>query len=336
MQRDRALAQLQLQIERMPVGYLLGGVDLCYVDWNPAAQTIFGYTKEEVIGKHPFEVIVPSQAQEFVAAIFERLRGGDMNAHGIVVNARDAMPDGGKITIETDNAALDEDYCRHHEGVTPGAYAVLAVSDTGTGMEEAVRLHIFEPFFTTKAKGRGTGLGLATVHGIVKQAGGHIWLYSEPGKGTTFKIYLPRTTAPVEVLAAPLPQSTPSGGFETILLVEDEPAVRALAAQVLRGRGYTVLEAINGEEALRLVKGLEPEIVLLVTDVIMPQMNGKELADRLQAIHPALKILYASGYTENTIVHHGVLDPGVAFLSKPFTPTGLAHKVREVLDGRSG
>src|SRR5579871_60328 len=167
-------------------------------------------------------------------------------------------------------------------------------------MTEAIRLHIFEPFFTTKAKGRGTGLGLATVYGIVKQAGGHIWLYSEPGDGTTFKIYLPRTTAPVEAITAPALPPHQLSGSETILLVEDEPTVRALAAQALRGRGYTVQEASNGEEALRLVKGREEEIALLITDVIMPQMNGKELGDRLQAIHPALKILFASGYTENT------------------------------------
>src|SRR5579871_311506 len=233
----------------------------------------------------------------------------------LIVNARDAMPDGGKITIETHNATLDKYYCLHHEGVTPGEYAVVAVSDTGTGMEEAIRLHIFEPFFTTKEKGRGTGLGLATVYGIVKQAGGHIWLYSEPGEGTTFKIYLPRTAAPAEAFAAPPLPFDRLDGSETILLVEDEPAVRTLTARALRGRGYTVLEAANGEEALRLVKGREREIALLVTDVIMPQMNGKELANRLQSIHPALKVLYASGYTENTIVHHGVLEPCVAFLS---------------------
>ncbi|HLK55424.1 MAG TPA: PAS domain S-box protein [Chthonomonadaceae bacterium] len=252
----------------------------------------------------------------------------------LVVNARDAMPDGGKITIETQNATFDAEYARRHEDVTAGEYVMLAVSDTGTGMEEGIRLHIFEPFFTTKEKGRGTGLGLATVYGIVKQARGHIWLYSEVGKGTTFKIYLPSTTDERALASASPLIKDQSSGSETILLVEDESAVRALAARALRGRGYTVLEAINGEEALRVVRGREQEITLLVTDVIMPQMNGKDLAERLQALHPRLKVLYASGYTENTIVHHGVLEPGASFLSKPFTPTQLALRVREILDNR--
>jgi PAS domain S-box-containing protein len=250
----------------------------------------------------------------------------------LVVNSRDAMPDGGKITIETANVTLDAEYARQHEEVVPGEYVLLAVSDTGSGMEEAIRLHIFEPFFTTKEKGRGTGLGLATVYGIVKQSGGHIWLYSEPGEGTAFKIYLPRTTETPEAVSNAPRKTVQPGGSETILLVEDEPAVRALAAQTLQARGYAVIEAMNGEEALRLVKGREAQIRLLITDVVMPQMNGKELAERLQALHPGMKVLYSSGYTENTIVHHGVLKPGIAFLSKPFTPTMLAGKVREVLD----
>jgi two-component system cell cycle sensor histidine kinase/response regulator CckA len=209
---------------------------------------------------------------------------------------------------------------------------MLAVSDTGTGMDEAIRLHIFEPFFTTKQQGRGTGLGLATVYGIVQQAGGHIWLYSEPGEGTTFKIYLPQTAEAMALAAPPQHSAAPQGGTETILLVEDEPAVRALAVQTLQGRGYSVLEAMNGEEALRVVQGRESDIALLITDIVMPQMNGKELADRLEVLHPQLKVLYASGYTEDTIVHHGVLDPGIAFLPKPFTPMVLIRKVREVLD----
>lgn len=250
----------------------------------------------------------------------------------LVVNARDAMPNGGKITIETQNATLDCEYARQHEGVTPGEYVVLAVSDTGSGMEEAIRLHIFEPFFTTKEHGRGTGLGLATVYGIVKQAGGHIWLYSEAGEGTTFRIYLPRTAEFSEAVVVETAQCGRSGGSETILLVEDEPIVRALAVQALRNYGYRVNEAMNGEDALRLVAGHEVEIDLLITDVVMPRLNGNELAERLQAVNPNVKVLYASGYTENTIVHHGVLMEGVAFLPKPFTPTLLARKVREVLD----
>lgn len=254
----------------------------------------------------------------------------------LVVNARDAMPDGGKITIETGNATLDEEYASRHEGVTPGDYVMLAVSDTGSGMDDAVRLHIFEPFFTTKEKGRGTGLGLATVYGIVRQAGGHIWLYSEPGQGATFKIYLPRTSdfIPLEIDSSSA--AAPLGGSEVVLVVEDEPAVRQLAIQTLKRHGYTVLEATDGEQALRIAQGREHEISLLITDVVMPQMNGKELADRLQKANPAIFVLYASGYTANTIVHHGVLEPGVAFLSKPFTPVVLARKVREILDGIDG
>lgn len=250
----------------------------------------------------------------------------------LVVNARDAMPEGGKLTIETDNVVFDAEYARRHDGVAAGEYIMLAVSDTGIGIDEAVRLHIFEPFFTTKEKGRGTGLGLATVYGIVKQSEGHIWLYTESGKGTTFKIYLPRTTAPAEKGAPPLPAALAAGGSETVLLVEDEPGVRALAREVLTAQGYTVLEATNGEEALRLVSGREPEIALLITDVIMPVMGGKELADRLHAVHPNLKVLYISGYTENTIVHNGVLYSGVAFLAKPFTSLMLGRKVREILE----
>jgi two-component system, cell cycle sensor histidine kinase and response regulator CckA len=254
----------------------------------------------------------------------------------LVVNARDAMPDGGKVTIETHNVFLDEEYAEHHEGVTPGEYVMLVVSDTGYGMDEAIRLHIFEPFYTTKAQGRGTGLGLATVYGIVKQAGGHIWLYSEPGKGTTFKIYLPRTTETPEARPAPQQSVATIRGSETLLLVEDEAVVRRLAVWALRGQGYVVLEAESGEEALRVAQEHPGEITLLVTDVVMPQMSGKELAERLQTQRPGIKVLYSSGYTEDTIMHHGVLDPGIAFLPKPFTPSVLARRVREVLDSRPG
>lgn len=282
-----------------------------------------------LIGEHIELVMLPEEDLHLVKVDpgqFEQI------LVNLVVNARDAMPDGGKISIETDNIVLDEEYIRLHEGVAPGEYAMLAVSDTGTGIEEGIRLHIFEPFFTTKEKGRGTGLGLATVYGIVKQAGGHVWLYSEPGEGTTFKIYLPRTLETVAAEAVSPNSPAQAGGCETVLLVEDEPLVRTLAAQTLQSRGYTVVEASNGEEALRVVKGREQEIALLITDVIMPQMSGKELAERLLSINPRLKILYASGYTADTIVHHGVLEVGLSFLSKPFTPSALAQRVREMLD----
>ncbi len=250
----------------------------------------------------------------------------------LVVNARDALPNGGKITLETRNTFLDSDYALQHDGVIPGEYVLLAVSDTGTGMDESVQLHIFEPFFTTKEKGRGTGLGLATVYGIVRQAGGHIWLYSEPGHGTTFRIYLPRTQEPGEEAAAPPQRETRSVLSENILLVEDDAMVRTLASQVLKSCGYRIVEASQGEEALQKVAEQEAGISLLITDVVMPQMSGKELAQRIQALNPAIKVLYASGYTEDTIVHHGVLEPGITFLSKPFSPNQLLRKVRELLD----
>jgi two-component system, cell cycle sensor histidine kinase and response regulator CckA len=281
-----------------------------------------------LIGEHIELVVLPKEGLHYVKVDPTQFEQILVN---LVVNARDAMQKGGKISIETRNVVLDEEYAERHEGVAPGEYVMVAVSDTGSGMDEAVRLHIFEPFFTTKEKGRGTGLGLATVYGIVKQSGGHIWLYSEAGVGTTFRIYLPRSTEEATV-QLPAASAEPFNGSETVLLVEDEPSVRAMAVQALRGQGYTVLEAMNGEEALRLIKGREQEIALLITDVVMPQMSGKDLADRLQAIHPGIRTLYASGYTENTVLHHGVLEAGVNFLSKPFTPTLLIRKVREILD----
>jgi len=251
----------------------------------------------------------------------------------LVVNARDAMPNGGRILIETSNVDLDDTYAQDHATVRPGRYVMLAVTDTGIGMTSDTVAHIFEPFYTTKESGRGTGLGLSTVYGIVKQSGGYIWVYSEPGKGTTFKVYLPRVEERVEVSSsAEIPAPAARDGKETILLVEDEPAVRELTRMVLSRRGYSVLEALNPADAERLAGSHRSEIHLLLTDVVMPGMSGHELANRLTARHGNLRVLYMSGYTDNVIAEDGTLEEGVAFLQKPFTPQVLAQKVRETLD----
>jgi two-component system cell cycle sensor histidine kinase/response regulator CckA len=251
----------------------------------------------------------------------------------LAVNARDAMPDGGKLMIETANTVLGIDYAHRHAGVIPGAYVMLAISDTGIGMDTGVQGHIFEPFYTTKEPGKGTGLGLATCYGIIKQHGGHIELYSEAGCGTTFKIYLPRVEESPDPLLPHDQATAVPQGIEVVLLVEDESLVRALACRVLRELGYTVLEATNGEEALHAIQEYAgTPIELLITDVVMPRMGGKALAEQLMAMYPRIKVLFVSGYATDIIAHHGRLDPGTNFLSKPFTPTALAHKVREVLD----
>jgi PAS domain S-box-containing protein len=252
----------------------------------------------------------------------------------LAVNARDAMPEGGKLTIETTNAWLDHAYARVHVGIEPGAYVSLIVSDTGVGMDESIMRYAFEPFFTTKEPGRGTNLGLATCYGIVKQHGGTIELYSEPGRGTTIKIYLPRVEGSVDALpASNVANATLPRGSEVVLVVEDEPGVRALVARVLGNLGYTVLEASEGDEALRFINAYKgPGIDLLLTDVIMPRLGGRSLAAQMAASFPNIKILFTSGYAEHGVMHQGQLDPSVAFLAKPFSAAALAGKVRAVLD----
>jgi PAS domain S-box-containing protein len=250
----------------------------------------------------------------------------------LVVNARDAMPEGGKLTIETAKVELHQEYANTHVGVVPGDYVMLAVSDTGTGMTEATQARIFDPFFTTKEKGKGTGLGLSTVYGIVKQSGGSIWVYSELRHGTTFKVYLPQLAVAPQKTETAVVEPAPAGGIETILLVEDEDVVRGLAAKILEQSGYKVLAASRGPEAIQMCRQRAEPIHLLLTDVVMPETSGKEVADRMTELLPGLRVLYMSGYTDEAIVHHGVLDSNVEFIQKPFTPAALVRKVREVLD----
>jgi CheY-like chemotaxis protein len=252
----------------------------------------------------------------------------------LVVNARDAMPRGGKLTIATRNVKLDASYAQTHLDANPGRHVLLSVSDTGYGMTEEVKQHIFEPFFTTKEVGKGTGLGLSTVFGIVKQSGGSVEVYSEPGQGTTVKMYLPEAAEATQARQPLSGTRPPPQGTETILLVEDESAVRAFSRQALRSWGYKILEAGDGLEALRLAQQYQDAIHLLLTDVVMPNLGGHQLAERLLPLHPESKVLYLSGFTDDAIVRHGILESHVQFLQKPFSLVALAHKVREVLDAR--
>ena len=284
-----------------------------------------------MIGEDIDLVMVPSPNLWPVRADAGQIEQVIMN---LAVNARDAMPSGGKLTIETSNVTLDEDYARVHSPLHPGDYVMIAISDTGNGMDSETQSHIFEPFFTTKGP-KGTGLGLSMVYGIVKQSGGYVWVYSEPGKGTTFKVYLPRVTEAGEMVADALPAAAPLADKqprETILVVEDEANLRRLTRQFLENRGYSVLDAADGAAAVQICVAHQGTIHLLLTDVIMPGMNGRELAKRVAEIRPNTKVLYMSGYTENAIGHNGTLDAGIKLLQKPFTLQALQAKVREVLD----
>jgi len=249
----------------------------------------------------------------------------------LVVNACDAMPDGGTLTIETANVEVGAGH-EQDQVPAPGAYVVLTVSDTGLGMDATTRAHIFEPFFTTKERGKGTGLGLSTVYGIVQQSEGYVSLESEPGRGTTFKVYLPRIDSRVEAAAAGAVRAAPQGGAETILVVEDQEPVRRLTRKILETKGYAVLAAADGPEALRVAQHHAGAIHVLVTDVVMPGMSGREVGRRLSAERPGMRVLYLSGHADDSIVRHGVLEPGLAFLQKPFTPDTLARRVRDLLD----
>ncbi len=249
----------------------------------------------------------------------------------LVVNARDAMPQGGRLTIETANADLDESYAQRHASVRPGRYVLVAVNDTGVGMDTETLAHIFEPFFTTKEKGKGTGLGLSTVYGIVKQSEGNIWVYSELGKGTTFKVYLPRVDKSLPRSASKTWPAVTAGGHETILVVEDEAAIRSLTRRILEKHGYRVLDAPNGGEAEKLVTGNPEKIDVLLTDLVMPDMTGTELATRLCAKRPGLRVVLMSGYTDDAVVRDGPPESERAFLQKPFTPAMLVRKIRDVL-----
>jgi signal transduction histidine kinase len=283
-----------------------------------------------LIGEDIELVIFPSKDLGRVKADAGQIEQVILN---LAVNSRDAMPSGGRLTIETANVELDDEYARRHVAVIPGRYVMLSVSDTGAGMTPEVRDRVFEPFFTTKESSKGTGLGLSTVYGIVKQSGGNIWVYSEPGKGTTFKIYLPRVDEPLgEVVREKAAEGGLPRGSETILIVEDDEDVRDLTVRALKMQGYRVLETSNGSNALHVSEHEAGPIHLMVTDVVMPGMNGPELAKRLNPLRPKMKVLYISGYTDNAIVHHGVLEKGVNYIQKPFTVEGLARKVKEVLD----
>ncbi len=302
-----------LQPSNIRLGVVVEGME-------PLLRRLIGEDIELVVRREPGQGAVfadPNQIEQVI-----------MN---LAVNARDAMPNGGRLTIETADVELDEAYASTHLPVAPGPYVMLAVHDTGTGMDSRTLVRVFEPFFTTKEQGRGTGLGLATVYGVVKQSGGSIWPYSEEGVGTTFKIYLPRV-AGGEVVAAGPAEGGARGGDETILLVEDDDAVRRIARVVLERRGYTVLEAADGENAVRLASAHGGPIDLVVTDIVMPGLGGPALLERLRDLRPDIPVLFTSGYTSDAVIRHGVETAETPFLQKPFTAEALARKVREVIE----
>ena len=297
------------------------------LDLNSVVANL-GKMLQRMIGEDVNLMIIAHPALGYVKADPGQIEQVIMN---LAINARDAMPRGGKLTIETLNVDLDEAYAREHVSVNPGSFIMLAVSDTGSGMDKETQARIFEPFFTTKGIGKGTGLGLSTVYGIVKQSGGNIWVYSEPDRGTTFKIYLPR----VDEEPSPFTQEadkTGSQGSETILLIEDDQDVRRLARAILQMNGYRVLEAERESEALLICEQQDEPIHLMISDVVMPKLSGPILAEQLSRLRPEMKVLFMSGYTDEAIVHHGILGPGTAFLQKPFTPQALTSKVRQVLN----
>jgi PAS domain S-box-containing protein len=320
--RGAALTRQLLLFSRQQV------VELQVLDLN---QTISGMDKmlRRLVGEDVDLVTAPAATPLHVRADAGQIEQVLLN---LAVNARDAMPEGGKLTVETTTAELDARYAAGHLGVEPGRYAVLAVSDTGTGMSAETRTHIFEPFFTTKAAGEGTGLGLSTVHGIVTRSGGHIDVYTQLGQGTTFKVFLPLAERAEQPLATSGPSAQPRRGNEVVLLVEDEEPLRHLMRDSLELHGYTVLEAVDGSEAIGICERREQILHLLVTDVVMPLMNGPELARRVARIRPELRVLFVSGYADRALVHQGQRDHLSAFLQKPFMPEVLAHRVRELLD----
>jgi two-component system cell cycle sensor histidine kinase/response regulator CckA len=303
-------------------------VEMRVIDINALLQDL-GKMLLRVIGEDIELKIVPDNNLGRVKADPGQIEQAILN---LVVNARDAMPSGGKLTIETANMELSQEYSYTHLDMKPGRYVMLSVNDTGVGMVPEVREHIFEPFFTTKEKGKGTGLGLSTVYGVVKQSGGNIWVYSEPGQGTTFKVYLPQVDEPLEEARKKVVREKLPGGSETILVVEDEEEVRKLAVAILKKQGYRILEAAHGGDAFLICEQGKERIHLLLTDIVMPEMNGPELARRLRYFYPEMKVLFMSGYTDNAILQHGMLDKEMFFLQKPFSVDGLLSKVREALD----